>query len=633
MPDQGDSEGRVDLNITALVRNEKSVNGIDFRSIVNMVQKATGKRPSIVSEADYSGDGNVIVIGDTELECTKAAIGEMDKYVSKNELGQFDIPYSICCKDGDIAVVWEHSLVSDYAIQRMLELISDGAIEAGFVETGHKAIGWDLVESEEKAREEKMNGVRKILGDEAADALSDHLALATDEFYIWLANLYEPRTCICDNYDELGYRVCLLPKDENGNYLCYGGGFYYSNSARDTEGYYIDIESTKQVIMFLVSGGLMSNYRGIDQQIKNDMVAFAQSLQSSEDGYFYHPQWGTNISVSRRGRDLGSSTNIISEFGGKPLYDAPNGAKGTLGKPGQSSALYSPLTDSSAVIAVSKVIAAASWPAQLESLSAFEEYLDSFDLKNSSYSAGNTIASQTAQIVQRDKEGLKSGEFHDADGNGKADDGLIAAFERHFNEAQNPENGLWQDSVHYSSVNGLMKLSAAYNSLGVKISNAIAAFESAVFVALIDADSADSKGKRATGSVDVFNPWVAMSNIISNMKKHGDYLIAEELQKILKANAAAMIRVTTAKVKKFAKSDGSYGYTWNSSPSKSQGAPVCPEGIIEGDVNGGLIAISGSLREMLAAIGVSIKPYSESDGLRFIYIIENISPTKTKYDL
>ena len=124
-----------------------------------------------------------------------------------------------------------------------------------------------------------------------------------------------------------------------------------------------------------------------------------------------------------------------------------------------------------------------------------------------------------------------------------------------------------------------------------------------------------------------------MSNVISNMKDHGDYLIAEELQKILKQNAADMIRVTTAKVKKFAKSDGSYGYTWNSSPSKSQGAPVCPEGIVEGDVNGGLIAISGALREMLAAIGVSIKPYSESDGLRFIYIIENISPTKTKYEL
>ena len=317
---------------------------------------------------------------------------------------------------------------------------------------------------------------------------------------------------------------------------------------------------------------------------------------------------------------------MIADFGGEPFYDTPNGVKGTLGAPGQKSAYEAPLRDSSSAVAVSKVVLAAVWPSHLRSLDAFEKYLDGFDLASSSYSTGNTMSSQAAQIKQRDKEGLANGEFHDTNGDGKADDGLVAAFERHFNAAQNPENGLWQSSVHYNSVNGLMKISGAYNSLGIKLPYAAEALQSAVEVALIPAGVADIAGKQATGSVDVYNPWVAIGNVMSNMKKYGAAEEANALKQTLRENAEELIRVTTAKTKKFAKPDGSYGYTWDSPPSKSQGAPVCPEGFIEGDVNGGGIALSGIWTHMCSVLGISINLYGASDGQKFLYIMNKLEP-------
>ena len=50
-------------------------------------------------------------------------------------------------------------------------------------------------------------------------------------------------------------------------------------------------------------------------------------------------------------------------------------------------------------------------------------------------------------------------------------------------EKQNPENGLWEDGVYYASVNGLMKILASFQSLGIKLNYADKAFESAMTMA------------------------------------------------------------------------------------------------------------------------------------------------------
>ena len=99
----------------------------------------------------------------------------------------------------------------------------------------------EMKKAEAAEREAAYARIAEQYGAGVADALRAQYALYDERFYLWLADLYNP-----GEYDE------------DGNPL--GGGFYYSNSARDTEGYLIDIESTAQTLTFLVSSGMMRGY-------------------------------------------------------------------------------------------------------------------------------------------------------------------------------------------------------------------------------------------------------------------------------------------------------------------------------------------------------------------------------------
>ena len=92
-----------------------------------------------------------------------------------------------------------------------------------------------------------------------------------------------------------------------------------------------------------------------------------------------------------------------------------------------------------------------------------------------------------------------------------------------------------------------------------------------------------------------------------------------------------MIQITIEKTKQFKKPDGSYGYTLTSPPNTSQNAPVCPPGYIEGDVNGGSIALGSVWGHMCNALGINIELYSYSDGERFKFVINQLESV-IKYD-
>ena len=463
------------------------------------------------------------------------------------------------------------------------------------------------------ARELGLKEAGEKYGKEVESALRAHLELIGKEYLVWLSDLYMPRECNCDNFDSEGYRKCLFPRDENGKCTCRGGGFYYSNGARDNDGYEIDIESTAQACFYISNTGMLDNHdrkilNAFPKQMQNDILAFAKSLQYADDGYFYHPQWGKNIIPSRQGRDLGWATGLIKDLGDIPFYDTKNGHKGSLGAPTGVSTEGEDATTAKNT----------TWIAHLQNLDAFKKYLATFDLKNKSYSSGNNINAQTSQFKERDAQAMANGEAHDYNGDGIADDGFVAAVEEHFNRAQNLQNGLWEDEVHYDSVNGLMKLSSSYNALGLKFNYAKEAFKSAIEIALLPSDVADVKGKKATGSVDVFNPWVAMQSLLTNVNKFGTEEDYNELKKMLEDNLTELIKTTTEKTKKFKKADGSFGYTWSVSPSVSQMAPVCPSGAIEGDINGGGIATNGIWRNICAVIGIRIPIFAPEDYDTFI---------------
>ena len=436
-------------------------------------------------------------------------------------------------------------------------------------------------------------------GRETLDAVLAHIAIYDERFYLWLADLYDP--------GEYG---------EDGTPL--GGGFYYSNSARDNEGYNIDIESTQQVLSFLSSSGMIKNFEGgymeaIPEKVRRETVAFAKSLQSPEDGYFYHPQWGKDIYIARLSRDLGWSTTLLAQFGEKPYWDAPNGVAGSLGAPSIDKMAES-------------ATASEKYVEQLRSIDAWVEYLESkrTEMKTKSYPIGHEIVSQVRQVIAREKIAVERGELGtdgrpiaDYDGDGVADNGFAMYVKKFFDSTQNVENGVWEENNSYNAVNGLMKIMFAYEQLGLSFNLADRAVKCAIDIILLDSE--DVNGKIANNSTDVYNPWIAITRILDVVRKSNkDPALAASLKATVKENATDMVRVTTAKTLKFKKDDGSFGYTHSYSPAQSQKAPAAVPYTVEGDVNGGVIAVTGVTRNMLNALGIDMPIYYRSDYEKFI---------------
>ncbi len=469
--------------------------------------------------------------------------------------------------------------------------------------------------AEAARREARFAELEQQFDKEVADALRAHYALYTDRFYKWLAGLYDPSV----------------------------GGFYFNDIARDTEGYLPDVESTKQAITFFQLTGLTTDYPSLieayPEWMREQINGWVRGLQSSEDGYFYHPQWGRDIVPSRQGRDLGWATATLEDFGAVPIWDAPNGVKGERGAPSMIRSAQMSSDASSFSVYPERLRTVADWKKYLVcELNGNEDPKDLTPnlIRTNSYSIGNTVGAQTNQILARERLGIESGELVDSDGDGIADNGFIRTFEELFNGWMLPYNGLWEECLsldengnpvadsngvtYYNAINGLMKTSGSYNSLGIKYPHAERALEMAIYMVKFLGEHEDGypgpdiMGKQPSNSVDVYNPWVSVGSLLSNIKRFYDPELAADIRRSFKSNAAEMIRATTEKTRGFEKADGSFGYRWGECGTVSQRAKVSPPGFKGGDVNGGCIAVRGITVCMCTGLGIKMIPiYGASD--------------------
>ena len=391
------------------------------------------------------------------------------------------------------------------------------------------------------------------LSPDLARAFDDAISQFGEKTYVWLAGLWEPEI----------------------------GGFYYSNSGRDHEGFLPDIESTCQAINMVKTLGMMDHCgrdlrRGLPIEMQKKVLSFAEGLQA-EDGLFYHPQWGKEISPSRRGRDFTWSKDIINELGGSfryPLVSEQIQSGGERMK---------------------------ELPDYMRSESAMLEYLDSFDIMNRSYVMGNTVGSQMPEISAA---------------------GLRHVVKNYYVEHQNPELGLWQNNVNYHAVNGLMKISGMFVK-DCPFPNADRAIDSAIAVML----SEEIPG----AVVDFYNPWRASWMIIDSLRNAGLDDEAESQMKKLRAIAAELVRKTSEKMQDFIKPDGSASYFRYFTSSESQRAKVALYKEPEGDVNATAITIRGSLIQPMEFLGVKDAGiYDKSDFDKFIKLIEAQKPPVKK---
>ncbi len=397
------------------------------------------------------------------------------------------------------------------------------------------------------------------LGDETVNALKELYSLYDEKLYIWFAGLWQPEI----------------------------GGFYYSNSARNTEGFLPDLESTVQALRFANTAGLYSAYendilKALPDKCKSALAGFVKSLEDPDDGYFYHPQWGKNISISRRGRDLGWATWILRTFGVKPDY--PTAIERLSNKDKEEN----------------KAI-----PEHFRSIEAYRKYLNEMNLNKKSYSIGNILAAQGGQIEAAGEE-------------------YIDATIEFFNKRQRSDNGLWQEEVNYDSVNGLFKITQLYSRFKRPILNPELAMGSALLAVM--------SNEKITFVCEFYNPWCVMGAILSNMQRFGKQDVAVSLRERIRNVAPQLLQVTMDKVRSCMKKDGSFSYKPTRSTCMSQGAPVSVQGTNEGDVNAACISSTGLINNICIVLGIDPVPmFCKEDSKVFIRLLNKatVKPKKS----
>ena len=571
-----------------------------------------------VVEMDSSGQkAREIVVGDTTRPITHTASEMLNEsfdalikdYEARGKYTNMLRAFAVYSLGSSVAIVWNDDEIASSAVSYFMEeYLHDErlVLEQGKYDFVAVDLSEQIIAEQDFANQQAWASAEELYGSEFVQILREYLDQFDDRFYLWLASLYESEAT-----------------DLSGNVI--GGAFYYSNSARDNLSYggvtlLPDLESTYQVLSFMSKSGMLdftSYIEAIPEEMREQMISFARSLQSSVDGYFYHPQWGSNISTSRLSRDCSWGGVILSRLGAKPYWNTPSGTSGIYGAPTGKSASTRSLMSNTSELVRDAVRASDVWTGleQLATLDSWETYLRSIAAKINidSYSIGNTLSSQNAQIKNRDKLAIKTGECADKNGDGIADGGYIELFREIMDECQQ-ENGLWEKNVSYNSINGLMKIVGAYGNLGLSVNRADQAIEAALSVLLSDTST--------SGITDVYNPWVAINSLINNIVNYGDVSVANRLREIIRSRACEMVEATGRKISEYARDDGSYSYNKTGSPYKSQGAIVAVRGSVEGDINGGTIAYTGIWSSMCGVLGIEINPLGFEDFIKFIEAVK-----------
>ena len=395
-----------------------------------------------------------------------------------------------------------------------------------------------------------------------------------------------------------------------GNLYDYeSGGFYYSNSGRDNDGFLPDLESTYQAMNWIFNNTLKDDtvetkadfYPG---WVKERLIKFVKEKQD-KNGYFYHPQWPRELTDSkphRRGRDLNWACNLLSDYGSAPTYDTPSGVRGDgLLWDGSAVEGFSHRDDVEVVAPKEDLVTP-----QLKDKEAFIEYLEGFDLKTSSYPVSNTLEAQAAQILIRDEVLREKG----------ADYSLADILVDWFAKNQDPRTGLFTfEDPDCEGLNGLMKASSTVFKLNRPFPNPIPALESSIAVV---------EGEEAVYSVCyVMNPLCTINGLFSNIKKFSDESAIGKYRARIFAEAPEIIRKTKERILTFKKPDGSFSFCPEYSSHTSQGHPVAIEKTYEGDVNATMIATSPVIGHLCEILGVPKMPlFTMSDRMRLLNIME-----------
>ena len=547
-----------------------------------------------------------IVFGDTGRAITEKAKAALAAQLS-GDLNN-DCGYIIYVEGGSVAVYWQIPDMAEIAIAAFIAkciddaqlVLTDGIVFCDkYDRRTFEAEKYWLALEMKGATPEELEALRNIY------TFYDGTKIAG-----WMANLYDPEI----------------------------GGFYYSNSARDTDGYLPDIESTSQLISTAVSIGALGNRnKDLPEEIKAKLVAFAKGLQSSKDGYFYHPQWPQgreNLNTDRYGRDLSWATSLITSFtldtNGDgvqekqyPNWCAPNGTKceihtgtdqmcsfpvvtsyysdrisGSVNTTLSSSvsSAVSKLTESTAVATAS----VSQYP-DYTSRAAFSAWLEAYNesIKIDSGKAHNLSAIR-AEITQQGYADIVLAHL---------DRVQAEVYEEQIAAGIEP-TGLWQTEVNYRLVWGLLKYAVWYNNgddgKAIDIKYIPYIIKSCTKVTALPPDLSAGYAMN-----DLYNQWSSITSLISNIKTYNPDQL-DLVYELVRESAPDLINNSLEKIKPFKCDDGSVVYTSRGvSPTMIYGVPISL-GVREGDVNAMALCV-GMYSAIFTSLGYSDVPLCTSE--------------------
>ncbi len=563
---------------------------------------ALGAMPVLITD-ESQAKGNEIIIGSSERPLAQKALELMNR---ESREGKYLPRYAIYSDGESVALIFDSCEgYDDYIIKTTIGYFTDKFIKPNSGITIEKSDSvfkeLDILAYQDELDQKMLDSewaalkatVLSRVDEEQAEAIvkafKDMYTMYSDKMLNWLADLYCPQN----------------------------GGFYITNSARDNEGYLPNIESTAQAMDILVLSGMLNSYENnlreaLPEWFQKQMIAFVKNMQDP-NGYFYHPQYTreqTDTHLAKKERDLTKGLDLLARLGALPTYDTPNGVDGdgikADGTPVSYVNLTTPLAES-VVSAVSRVIAVkddSSSSPHLASAEAFRAYLRTLEatIKKDPYTVGNDFASQASTIYNK---------------------GYGPILANWLESMRYDSTGHWYEKNDYMGINGLMKISAAYNGINEPLPDPQRMADFA-----IDMITTDEKEETVCYA---YNTWFTVNNVLNNLDRNVSHFgqaevtrITEHIMNRLYEDAPRLIAATHKKQLAFALEDGSFQYDFGAGGT-SQGLPASIPNTTEGGVNPTLICMSETIHQITAALGVNRVPvYTKADYLRFIDRLEGL---------
>ncbi|NLN17866.1 MAG: hypothetical protein GX162_01125 [Firmicutes bacterium] len=402
-----------------------------------------------------------------------------------------------------------------------------------------------------------------LITPEAHEALQELNSIFDKDVLMWVASMYDPET----------------------------GGFYYARSAIGREGFAADIESTSQALSFLKSMGIFDS---MPEDIRQRFITFFQSRQDPVTGYFYDPQFGSNVSNSKRSRNLSQAVGRLRDLNAEPLYPLPYSKERQVGQTDSFNLYGSLLLGGQTGIGiggaadVSRTVNIPTLPEYLTSAEALRRWMESFDWENRPWNAGHNVSSARTEIIQV---------------------GLVDVVYEFIEEIQNPDTGLWGKGRTLEEVSAAMKLSGYY--VDRPYPRAKKMVESTIYAI---------KNHTPTAIVHIRNP----VDLITTAIIRGAVGYDPEIEALLRENMPLFITWAKESLLRFKQPDKAFSYHENGSSRTSQGA-VVSLGWAEADMNGTMAGAHATINYFYQLLGLS-RPKMSQYAEEFWDVIVNMEP-------